>query len=198
MKTQSKLFVLMIFLLMGCQSQESYIPKPRMFPKIDFPEKSYQQFDENYCQVKFDYPVYAEVVKDSLFFGEETEHPCWFDLIIPSLNGKIHCSYHPIENKKEFEELVEDAFTFSSKHTQKADYRDELVIEKPNDVSGIIFEMTGEVATPVHFFLTDSIQHYFRASVYFYNQVNPDSMAPVHEFIKEDVAKMIETFEWTN
>ena len=198
MKTQSNLFVLVIILLISCQSQESYIPKPRMFPKVDFPEKVYQQFDENYCQVKFEYPVYAEVVKDSLFFGEETEHPCWFDLIIPSLNGKIHCSYHSIQSTEEFEGLVEDAFTFSSKHTQKADYRDELIIEKPNDVSGIIFEMSGEVATPVHFFLTDSIQHYFRASVYFYNQVNPDSMAPVHEFIKEDVAKMIETFEWTD
>jgi gliding motility-associated lipoprotein GldD len=169
-----------------------------MFPKIDFPEKSYQQFNEDYCQVLFEYPTYAQVVQDSLFFGEKTEHPCWFDLIIPSLNGKIHCSYQSIQSTEDFEELVNDAFTFSSKHTQKADYRDELVIEKPNNVSGIIFEMSGEVATPVHFFLTDSIQHYFRASVYFYNQVNPDSMAPVHEFIKEDVAKMIETFEWKN
>jgi len=69
---------------------------------------------------------------------------------------------------------------------------------KANDVSGIIFEMSGEVATPVQFFLTDSTQHYLRGSVYFYSQVDPDSMAVVYDFVKEDVAKLIESFEWND
>ena len=193
---QFNVLMILLFLCIACKDEVIPIPKPRMFPKVVFPEKGYQKFDESYCAFDFDYPIYAEIIRDSLFFGENPIHPCWFDIYYPSLNGKLHCSYYPIHSQEEFEKFVNDAFLFASKHNRQADYRDELVIRKPNDVSGVLFEMDGQVATPVHFFLTDSLHHYFRASLYFNNQVNPDSMEVIHEFIKEDLAEMIETFEW--
>lgn len=195
-----KISILMIgiFLICSCREPEATIPKPRMFPRVEFPVKAYQAFDESYCAFNFDYPKYAEVIRDTAFFGEKPVHPCWFDILIPSLNGRLHCSYYPIRSNAELEKLIDDAFVFASKHNRQADYRDELKIQKPNDVSGVLFDVSGEVATPVHFFLTDSTQHYFRASLYFNNQVNPDSMEIVHEFVKDDIAQMIETFEWKN
>jgi len=195
MKRLISLVCLFIFFA-SCVEQAAPIPKPRLYPKVNFPEKTYQEFDAAYCNFKFEYPQYADIVQDTLFFGEAPQNPCWFDIVIKELNGKIHCSYFPISKPADLERYVNDAFKFSSKHNDKADFRDELVITKPNDVSGILFEMGGEVATPVHFFLTDSISHYFRASMYFYSSANPDSMDIVHEFVKEDIAKMIETFEW--
>jgi hypothetical protein len=48
----------------------------------------------------------------------------------------------------------------------------------------------------LQFFLTDKKNHFFRAALYFNTQVRPDSLAPIYEFVKEDVFKLIETFEW--
>jgi len=187
---------ILALLLVACKDEQNYIPKPRMYPKITFPEKSYQSLTIDYCDFTFEYPSYARIEKDTSFFEGKPLDDCWFDIVIPDLNGKIHCSYYPIENKKRFDELIEDSFDLASKHNRKADYRDEVLVKKPNNVNGIIFELTGPVATPVQFFLTDSVSHYFRGSLYFYNQVNPDSMAPVFDFVKEDIARLVETFEW--
>jgi len=192
------LYFFVVVLLLGCKEEQALMPKPRMYPRVEFPEKTYTDFVNTDCDFSFKIPTYANIEKETKFFDEDPIHPCWFDIDIPQLNGKIHCSYFPINNQQEFEGLVEDAYDFISKHNQKANYRDEVVIQKPNDVSGIIFEMSGEVATPVQFFLTDSTQHYLRGSVYFYSQVDPDSMAVVYDFVKEDVAKLIESFEWND
>jgi len=195
MKQIFSLVCLFVFIV-SCADQGAPIPKPRLYPRVIFPVKEYQKFDETYCDFTFEYPSYAEIIQDTIFFGEAPLNPCWFDIVIKELNGKVHCSYFPISKPADLEGYVNDAFKFSSKHNDKADFRDEMVITKPNDVSGILFEMGGQVATPVHFFLTDSINHYFRASMYFYSPTNPDSMDIVHEFVKTDIAKMIETFEW--
>ena len=63
-------------------------------------------------------------------------------------------------------------------------------------VYGIWFPLEGSVASPYQFFVTDSVEHYMRGSLYFNTSPNPDSMAPVIEFVKEDLEKMLETFEW--
>ncbi len=197
MKEFFLLCMVLVFIL-ACKEEQALMPKPRMYPRIEFPEKVYKEFVNTDCDFSFQIPAYSQIEKETKFFEEEPLHPCWFDINIPQLNGKIHCSYFPINSKKEFEGLVEDAYEFISKHNQKANYRDEVVIQKPNNVSGLIFEMSGDVATPVQFFLTDSTSHYLRGSVYFYSQVDPDSMAVVYDFVKEDVAKLIETFEWND
>jgi hypothetical protein len=44
--------------------------------------------------------------------------------------------------------------------------------------------------------LTDTTQHFFKASLYFEAKVNPDSLAPIFKFVEEDVNKMIQSFDW--
>lgn len=63
-------------------------------------------------------------------------------------------------------------------------------------LSGFAFEMKGPAASPFQFFLSDSTNHFFRGALYFNTQARPDSLAPVYEFVREDLMKMIETFEW--
>ena len=190
--------VLLIFLLglIGCKDSGVFTPKPRMYPKINFPERSYKTFNESYCNMEFEVPAYAETNQEKTFFDEEPVHPCWFDLEIPSLNGRLHFSYYPIESQQRFDELVSDAFTFVEKHDIKANYRSETLINTPNDLHGIIFDIDGPVASPVQFFLTDSVSHFLRASLYFNNKVEPDSMAPIHAFVREDIDKMIQTMRF--
>ncbi len=184
-------------LFLSCEEQGLPTPKPRMFPKVDYPQKAFKIFDEDYCSFSFMQMAYANVKQEETYFDEKPLHPCWFDLEIDKLNASIHCSYYPINSQKEFEGFVNDAFKLTGKHNVKADYIDELVINNPNGVSGILFELSGPVASPLQFYLTDSTSHFFRSSVYFNSQVNRDSIQPVYEFIRDDVLKMIESFNWT-
>ena len=189
--------VLIIFLtFFSCGEEVSIIPKPRAYPRIDFPEKTYEVFDKDYCEFTFDFPAYAKIIQDTTFFDELPVDPCWFDVYYPDFNGRIHCSYRPIDKENSLEKLKQEAFKMANWHNKRANYIEEILIQKPNKVSGFAFNMRGPSASPFQFYLTDSTNHFFRASLYFNTQVQPDSLAPVYEFVKGDILKMIETFEW--
>lgn len=191
------LVLVFIVLLSSCQEPELGVPKPRMYPKVDYPERQFTQFGESYCNLKFGYPDYFSVNQDKYFFESKPVDPCWFDLESKQLNSQLHCSYIPIKNRAHFDQLVNDAFRMTSKHNQKANYRKEQLIEnKDENVYGLLFEHDGPVASPMQFFVTDSTQHFFRASLYFRSKVNPDSIAPVYSFVKEDMLELIESFKW--
>lgn len=173
-----------------------YVPKPKVYPKINFPEKKYQAFDKDYCAFTFDFPTYANIQQDTLFFDERPKSPCWFNINFPQFNADIHCSYIKINGKKSFEKLVNESHFLANKHNIKADYIDEMKIEKPNHVSGFCFDIEGPAASPFQFYLTDSTHHFVRGSLYINTKPNPDSLAPVYKFLKEDIIQMINTFEW--
>ncbi len=187
---------LFLVLLSSCGEEPVITPKPRAFPKVEFPDRTYHNFDANYCGFRFEYPQYAIVEQDTSFFDEKPVDPCWFDLRIPAFDARLHCSYHPIE--EDFDKLRSDAFSLANKHNIKANYIDELPIEKPNGVKGFVFNIEGPVASPFQFYLTDAEdKHFLRASLYFHTQARPDSLAPVLDFVKTDLMHMINTFEWT-
>ncbi len=184
-----------LFLWSAC-GEPDYTPKPRGYPKVNYPTKTYEKFNEDYCAFTFQKPVYAEVVQDQDFFGEKPESECWFDLVIPTLSGKIHCSYREIGGKNKLDKLINDTYKLAHKHNIRADYIDDIRVNKPNNVHSTIFEIQGSAASPFQFYVTDSTQHFLRGALYFNTQPNPDSMAPIIEFVKQDIVNMVNTFEW--
>ncbi len=194
-----RLLLVLLINLLAFQSCEdpSFTPKPRAYPKINFPEKSYTTFDKDYCAFNFQYPAYMQVQRDTLFFEEAPLHPCWFDLYYPAFDSRIYFTYYEIGQPKSFQELKKDAFELADWHNKKANYIDEYRIERPEDrVFGFAFNIEGPAASPFQFYLTDSVQHFVRGSVYFNTQTQTDSLAPLIRFVKEDALKIIETLEW--
>lgn len=185
-----------LLLLGACKQEDAPLPKPRTYPRVDFPTKTYEAATIDACSFSFEKPSYASIIKDKFFFEEKSPDPCWFDVSFPEFNGTLHCSYYPVRGRISFDSLVTDVFELVGKHRVKANYRDDFVIKKDNNVSGVLFNLSGPVASPLQFFLTDTTNHFFRGALYFENKVNPDSMDIVHEFIKEDINKMIESFSW--
>lgn len=192
---EKSLLLVFVLSLVSCFQQDPPIPKPRQFPRVDFPEKAYQNFEDADCDFKFTYPSYATIEKKTSFFNQKPSHPCWFDVYFPQFNGRLHCSYIPIENRDTFDDLVDDAFELVSKHHIKANYKRESLIEGKNKY-GLLFDIEGPVASPLLFYLTDSTDHFFMGSLYFNNRVKPDSMQIIHDFVREDVVEIIETFDW--
>lgn len=187
---------IILSLFWSCKDEAVFIPKPRMYPKVDYPEKEYQLFDTSFCKMTFEYPVYANFQQDRYFFEDKPVDPCWFDINFSDFNGSLHCSYIPINNRKHYDKLIEDSFTMVEEHNRKANYRKEESIINENGVGGLYFSLGGEVATNMQFILTDTTNHFFRASLYFNSKVAPDSIRPIYNFVKEDIDKLIETFDW--
>ncbi len=196
MKIRGAFILPIILAFYSCGEAPAFSPKPRAYPRVEYPAKAYQPFDEDYCSFTFEYPTYAEVIQDTLFFDEKPADPCWFDLYFPAFDSRLYCSYYPIKGASSFEKLKSDAFEMADWHNKKANYIEELRIEREGGVSGFAFIISGPAASPLQFYLTDSTSHFLRGALYFNTQARPDSLAPIYKFLEEDVMRMIETFSW--
>jgi gliding motility-associated lipoprotein GldD len=180
--------------LIACNS--NYTIKPRGYFKIALPKKSYQKFDIQGYPYTFEYPVYANIVKDTSFFESKPENPYWINIDFPQFGGRIHVSYKEI-GKNKFDSLVNDAFTMSYKqHTYKASAIESEAFETPHGLHGIYFTLKGNAATANQFFVTDSTRHFLRGALYFSATPNEDSLRPVNNFLKEDLHHLINTLQW--
>ena len=176
----------------ACESKTDYSPKPRGYYRIYFPKRAYKEYKSD-CPYTFIYPTYATVEPDKTAGAK----PCWINLQLPQFNGTLHLSYQPIASKKVFNELIEDAHTFAFKHTVKATSIDEGTIRYPDrKVYGIYYTIDGNAASSAQFFLTDSTRHYLRGALYFNSQPRLDSIQPVLDFVKKDMAVLIKSFKW--
>ena len=70
------------------------------------------------------------------------------------------------------------------------------VSDSAKSVYGVIYEINGNTASSLQFYLTDNSSHFVRGALYFNAQPNSDSIAPVEKFIKADVDRMIRSFNW--
>jgi gliding motility-associated lipoprotein GldD len=178
--------------LTACEQKAEYSPKPRGYYRIYFPKREYKQYESG-CAYTFNYPTYAKVEADDA----PGANPCWINLQLPQFNGTLHLSYQPVTSKKVFDALVEDAHTFAFKHTVKATSIDEGIIRYPDrKVYGIYYTIDGNAASSAQFFLTDSTRHYLRGALYFNTAPKLDSIQPVLDFVKKDMAVLIKSFRW--
>jgi len=184
----SWLIILMLF-FSGCN--EDYTPRPRGYFRLEFPEKKYELAVPGSCPFVFEKPVYSTLSPDS---SRDTE-PCWYNLEFPKLNATVYLSYKKVDGN--IEALIEDHRKITMKHISMASGIDEEALSDPRrKVYGVMQYVKGNAASPLQFYVTDSVHHFLRGSLYFYAIPNPDSIAPAEKFVKEDVNHLLETVEW--
>ena len=167
-------------------------PKPYGYYRITTPDTSYVDFASQYPQFPYDFALSrnAQVQRRN-----EPGEQYWINLYYPSLRATIHCSYKPVRNN--LRELTEDALEFVYRNASHASAIPEREYAHPEaDVYGVLFDLEGNTASSCQFFLTDSTRHFFRASVYCNCPPNADSLAPVYEYLRRDVIRLVETFRW--
>lgn len=182
--------------VLSCK-EEVNTPKPRGYFKIDLPERTNPaNVQLAGCSYQFQYPANAKVERDSLFFNQEPDDPCWMDIVYPSINGRVHISYKSLQ-KHDLTELTEDYHKIKFKHSVKADFIDDVVIvNQDKKVYGLASDVGGDVASAYQFYLTDSSEHYVRGAVYFTSVVNADSLAPVVNYVKQDIQTLFDSWKW--
>lgn len=180
-------------LLASCNS--TFVPKPRGYFNIPLPQHQYQVFDQPGFPYSFEIPIYAKVVQDTTFFEAKPENPWWINIDFPQFNSRIYVSYKDLANN-DFGKMVNDAFKMTYKHTTKATSINDSLMQTPNGLHGVYFTVGGNAATGKQFFLTDSIKHFLRGALYFDTTPNEDSLAPVSNFLQQDLQHLINTFKW--
>lgn len=195
-----KLWFIVLFItgfFISCNSPYQPEIKKKGYFRIDFPEKKYQVFDEPGYPYMFEYPVYANIIKDTSFFEDKPENPWWINIDVPEMDGRIHISYKNINSRERLDSLINDAFKMAyQQHTTISTGIDPEPIQTPNKVEGIYFSLKGNTATANQFFLTDSTRHFLRGALYFNATPNEDSLSIVNDFLKEDVKHLINTLKW--
>lgn len=187
------LCILLLFAAINLTScEDTYVPKPSSYPRIEYPEsKDYQLYNAE-CPFTFKTPQYSEVVRDTQSGAQD----CWLNINYKPFNAKLHLSYKPVSTFKDFYEMSEDARTFAFKHTTKAEDISERYYRTANGVSGILYEIEGNTASSVQFFATDSINHYVRGALYFNTRPNKDSLEPVIKYLRTDIDTLIQSLKW--
>ncbi len=156
-----------------------------------------QHFGSPACPFRFDLPGYYSVEKKSEYFGGTVEHPCWgYNLNIPALNGTIYLTYKQLGPDQKLDKLTEEAYRLTFKHARKADYIEPVEIATSNGAYGLLYSVGGDAASPLQFFVTDTVHHFLRGTLNFRSRPNADSLAPVIRFVGEDLSAMLESLEW--
>ena len=183
-------FLILNLLLFACAScSNNYTPRPYGYYRITTPDTAYVDFNSSF--------PYTFALSRNAVVQPRTDvsEPYSINIYYPALDATIYCSYKPVQNN--LRELTNDALEFVYRNASFATAIPEQEYAHPEaSVYGVLFDLEGNTASSCQFFVTDSTRHFFRASVYCNCPPNADSLAPVYNYLRADIIKMVETFEW--
>lgn len=185
--------LLITTLFLSCEDDDNVgVPKQRGYFRIDLPEKKYVQYDAD-CPFAFEIPDYAKMYHSAA----PNASPCWRDLYFGPFRATLYISYNEINNDTILAKLINESWELTEAHSQVAGgMRDSSILRPKDRVFGSVQMLSGNAATQVQFYLTDSTKHFIRASLYFYSSPNQDSLAPVLEYVRKDIYHIVETLQW--
>ena len=191
MKNKLLLLIFVVSVTYACK-ETNYYPKPKAYSRIDFPK-------HEYIETKNQLPYSFEVAKNAIFRNDTAWNAKkeWSEIYYPAHEASVEITYYDLNNDKKFtKELIEDAFKLTAKHQIKATAINESLIRTKNGKIALIAELEGEVPTQFQFIITDTTRNFMRGALYFRTAMKNDSLAPVIDYIKEDLLHLLNTTKW--
>jgi len=186
----------LFFFLFALSCSSDYSPKSRGYFYIELPDPVYHDFIR-YPFFKYsvsDQVIVTELKDESL--REKEKSPMEFIMNYPRFQAHILCSYFKI-NSLEFSTLSEENSRMISVLGKKAkEIKAVAYNHSEQNVYGLVYELNGNLISPLQFVISDSIHSYFRGVLYFDTVLDRDSIAPVLTYISKDIQVMIESFQW--
>ena len=174
--------------LKACKEKRNYIPKPPTYLRVDLPPKDYITYSDSACAISFDLPSYFNVKKVA-------SNTCNKDIDLGPHNGSLHLSF--IKMDTSLAAYIDYAIDKIDEHKVKATaILDSTFIQDDLGTYGTLFELQGNVASPFHFYLTDSTTIFLSGVVYFNTRPNYDSIRPVLNYVRKDLIRFMETAKW--
>jgi gliding motility-associated lipoprotein GldD len=186
-----KILAFTLLFLSACGNPEISIPKPPTYLRLELPEHTYQSYISN-CNYSFDV---AKIFTVKGVADSSRTLTCHKDIDLGPLNGVMHFSF--INMTEPLSSYVNFANDKVDEHKLKATaIEDQQIIHPEKRVFGTFFELQGDVASPFQFYLTDSTSKFVSGVVYFNTRPNYDSLKPSLDYLKVDLLKMVNSFEW--
>ena len=183
------LFLLVSIGFYSCSDDEFYLPKPKSYFRIDLPAKKYELTNLD-LPFQFEKPIFSII--------QQRENRNQVNLVYPLHKATVHFTYFSLE-ERDIQPLLEDAYNYAYKHNLKASA---IAANKfssgEHSVHGLSYELKGNVASPLQFYVTDSTSHFLRGALYFEHSPNADSIGPVLDYIKTDIAHLYTSLRWQN
>ncbi|MBB3699613.1 gliding motility lipoprotein GldD [Flammeovirga yaeyamensis] len=191
--------ILFISLFFSCGSSDStaYLPKPRGYHRLEMPDHSYQK-DAFKDKAFKGYPYTFEVAKNAEIVPDESfmSEPYWIEVQYPEFKATVDISYKKLANYDSLVGYTNTSNVLTFKHNVRATAIDEYTTRTNKGYTAVLYEIEGDVPSQFQFFVTDSTEHFFRAALYFPSSTQNDSLAPVIDYVKEDMMHMLNTLEW--
>jgi len=189
---KKKLIFIVVSLMWLAACINDFMPKPKGYNRIVLPENEFKALPDSF-PYQFEYSTHAKILKDSSWIAE----PFWIDLYYPEFKASIQVSYKPVKQNEELlKEYMATSYKLTSKHQVKAYAIDEAVIETKLGKTAVLAKLSGEVPSQYQFFTTDSVNHFLRGALYFNTATQNDSLAPVIEYMRNDILHLLNTLQW--
>ncbi|MBV6405831.1 MAG: hypothetical protein IT228_04755 [Flavobacteriales bacterium] len=173
-------------LALGCTPDPR--PLPHGYFRIDLPPVAYTVHDAGCYTAEVPAAVH---VRPRQAEGQR----CWSDLDYGPYKARVHLTYRTVNG--DLDRLIEDAHILKRKHELKAArIRTEVVHRDSARVHGTIFDVEGDVASPMVFYVTDSSRHFLYGALYFLARPNADSLAPVTDRVRADMRHFVGSLRW--
>lgn len=182
--------LLFLFLLVVVSCNEKYTPKPYGYYRIDFPTKTWTRTPDS-LPYSFEVSANAVVEPDR----DKDAEPGWINIHYPQYNAKLHLSYKRITSDTSLLSYTGDCHHLAYTHTIKAESINEKYFQKDN-LFGLIYLIEGNTASSTQFFVTDSTRHFLRGALYFNQHPDKDSLAPVINYLRQDIVNLMETISF--
>ena len=187
-------YICVIFIvLFGCENY--FLPKQSAYLRLDYPKPEYKLIDDK------DFPFFFEVNTRLSEISDIDINLRSIDFIINynQLNAQINFQYKNVNSSEKLKAYILDLKSTIETHSMMANsvkIKDYSLKEK--NIFGRIFDLSGNVASPYQFYLTDSINNIISGLVYFNIKPNYDSILPAINYIENDIIHLIESFDWKN
>ncbi|UKM65858.2 gliding motility lipoprotein GldD [Flavobacteriaceae bacterium GSB9] len=180
---------------MAVSCGDDYLPKPKAYLRLDYPEPKYNQVDLG-LPFEFEVNKLAENIQVNQIGGPSESYGV--NLEYPLMKGTIFLTYKTVKDReKDLRDFIRDAQNLTQKHTIKADEIPVTAYEnKKRKVYGAFAEVKGDVASMAQFYVTDSVNHFLTGSLYFYAKPNYDSILPAAHYLQNDIKHIMESVNW--
>jgi len=175
--------IITLFLLFSCK--EETLPKPKAQLSLQYPKSNYISFNSD-CNYSFDYLDLAQTT---------IKNDCWVTVEYPFLKATIDITYKPINGN--LKALLQDAEKLTYSHTVKADgISSQPFINTDAKVYATLYKVTGNAASQLQFYATDSTHNFLTGAVYFNSVPNYDSIYPAVDYLEKELRRLVESITW--
>lgn len=168
-------------------------PKPRAYLRIDLPPHAWSVCDTAALPFTFETSKLAEVQ-----WKKNLPRDKWFTIAYPKYKGYVFITYKAIHGANDLRAQIDTSYKFVEGHFSHSSGIDEnRFIDREHKLSGTTYRLKGQnVASTYQFWVTDSNRHFLRGALYIDCTPNNDSLAPVLDYLQEDINHMIESIRW--